>query len=273
MTEQSQAQTLLLIFRKESPDLFHLLNETGLPISATSPLIKSQTQGKTLVVAPLLLVAVTEAMRANQDVFGGFEYLMSWTANDFRHFYVVLEKRPPPKAKSDDNNNGSSSSPWGDKPEDQKSNAGGWGDNDNNNDTDNSNSNDQNGNSNSAWGDNNNSSSSTNNNNSGGNDAWGAPPSSPVRDNNSNNNAASEFANHAWPADLVSANNPNGNGNRNRGGRGRTASGASDWDVRDWARSPSEVGGAGASAGGGGGWGGGTPATTAPGSSRGKSEW
>lgn len=302
LQEPQQSQTLLLIFRKESPDLFHLLNETGLPISATSPLLISQTQGKTLVVAPLLLVAVTEAMRGNQDVFGGLyvplppwiwialrstfynsiwfveyvlicvgddgsEYLMSWTANDFRHFYVILEKRPPPKTKSDDNHD-SSSSPWGDKPDDQKSNSGGWGDN-NNNDTNNNNSNDQNGNSGSAWGDN---STSNDNNNSGSNDAWGVPPSSPVKDSSSSNNAGSEFKNHEWPAGMVNANTPNGNGNGNGGGRGRAASGGSEWDVRDWARSPSEVGGAGAGAGGGGGGGwGGTPATTATGSSKGKS--
>ena len=62
---------LLLIFRKATPtgDSFILLNEQGLPISNTSPLLAAE--GKMMVVAPLLLVAVTEAIRANGDVFEG----------------------------------------------------------------------------------------------------------------------------------------------------------------------------------------------------------
>lgn len=62
---------LLLIFRKATPtgDSFILLNEQGLPISNTSPLLAAE--GKMMVVAPLLLVAVTEAIRANGEVFEG----------------------------------------------------------------------------------------------------------------------------------------------------------------------------------------------------------
>lgn len=61
---------LLLIFRRDPTlDTFILLNESGLPISPSSPVLPAQ--GKNIVVTPMLLVAVTEAMGACREVFGG----------------------------------------------------------------------------------------------------------------------------------------------------------------------------------------------------------
>ncbi|KAI9928801.1 hypothetical protein ASPWEDRAFT_168774 [Aspergillus wentii DTO 134E9] len=185
-------QKLLLIFRKDPDSSFSLVNDPGLPVSNASPVVHAG--GKNLVVVPLLLAAITEATRSNVQSYGGFNFLMSWAANDGRHYYVILEKLPP-TPKPDNNNNDSSD--WNNNSSslpppntDDPTPACDWDNNNNQSD----------------------------NNQSNPLDEWNpAPP--PTTDPTSPDNMPSS--------------------------RPRANSNASGYDVRHWARSPSDAGGGG----------------------------